>query len=104
MEINTSRVYRSLETNLKIVGIDLFDLLICLLLSGVMNLIFGGTFLGIYIVFIFPGIVLSILHFGKRNKPEGFLKHYLRWMIMDEFLSAGQASKNRKKRKGKIYE
>ena len=103
MKLDTSKVYRNLETSLKIAGIDIFDLLASLLFSGVMNLFFGESPLGIYFVFILPSIVLIILYFSKKNKPEGFLRHYLRWLILPEYLSAGKESKTSKKRKEKIY-
>ena len=88
---------------MKIVGFDTFDLLACLLLSGIMNLLFGGSSFGIYFVFVFPGVILGILYFGKKNKPEDFLKHYLRYLMLPEYLSAGKTSKDSKKRKGRIY-
>ena len=101
MELETSRVYRNLEMKLKIAGFDAFDFLLILLFSGIMNLIFGGTALGIYFVFILPGLIMAVLYFGKRNKPEGFLKRFIRFYFLPACFKAGESENQR--RKEKIY-
>ena len=99
--MDTSRVYRNLEKKLKIMGVDAFDLLLVLLVSGIMNLIFGGTALGIYLVFVLPSILMGILYFGKRNKPEGILRRFVLFFFLPSFFKAGRGRE--KERKEKIY-
>ena len=101
MEMMTSRVYRNLETRPKIAGIDAFDFLLVLLFSGIMNLIFGGTALGIYLVFVLPTILMGILYFGKKNKPEGILRRFILFTLLPSFFKAGRGRE--KLRKEKIY-
>ena len=99
MELFTSRVYRNLEMKLKIAGFDAFDVLLILLFSGIMNLIFGGTALGIYFVFILPGLIMAILYFGKKNKPDGFLERFVRFYFLPAFFKAGGSDNQRHKEK-----
>jgi hypothetical protein len=82
-------VHRKLDARLKIAGCEAPDLLAVLLFAAVMNLIFGQTFLALPMVIIFPSILLLILFFGKRDKPDGFLIHLLRFHITPGFYSAG---------------
>lgn len=103
MELESSRVYRNLEMRLKVAGIDTFDLLLALLFSGVMNLIFGGTALGLYFVLFLPALILGILHMAKRNRPDKFLEHCLRYYFLPAYWSAGRKSLHSEKRKKKIY-
>ena len=90
-----SKVYRNLENRLKIGGIDSLDLFLALFMSGVMNLIFGRSVLGFWMVFVLPVLALGILHFAKRNKPEKLLKHFFKWILLPVFLSAGRGRKQR---------
>ena len=56
------------------------------------------------LVFIIPILLLIILYFGKKNKPNGFLVHLIRFYITAGFYSAGQDSKYLNNLKEKIYE
>lgn len=104
MDLKTSTIHRRLETHIKIVGMDLFDLLFVLLFSAVMNLIFGSSAIGIFMVFVVPAIFAMALFLTKRNRPEQYLLHLLRFHLMPGYFSAGADGKFEELRKKKIYE
>jgi len=104
MDLNSSRIYRKLDAKWRIGGVELPDLLFVLIFAAAMNLFFGRTILVIPLVFIIPILLLIILYFGKKNKPNGFLVHLIRFYITAGFYSAGQDSKYLNNLKEKIYE
>lgn len=101
-ELRTSTVHRNLDAKLKVVGMEAHDLLFVLLFASVMNLIFGKTGLAIYLVFLLPSLMAVVLFFAKRNKPDRFLPHLLRYHLQPGFYSAGEEPKNRDAMKVKI--
>ena len=103
MEIQMSKVYRNLETRLKIGSVDVFDLLLILLFSGVMNIFFGGTALGIWMVFVLPGILLLTLYFSKRGRPDKFLERFIRFYFLPPYLKGGKGELNYQKRSQRIW-
>ena len=103
-ELDTARIYRNLESKLKIGGFESLDLILALFSSGIMNLIFGGSDIAFYFVSIPPILILGIAWFGKRNRPEGFLRDAIRYYFLPHYLSAGKKSENHKFRRRKIYE
>lgn len=102
MELSSSRVHRRLDAKLRIMGLEAHDLLFVLLFASVMNLIFGQTALAIYLVFILPGVMLIVLYLSKRNRPDKFLIHWLRYKLTPGSYSAGNVGQNESKRKRKI--
>jgi hypothetical protein len=103
MSIDTSTVHRRLDSKVKIVGLELYDLLFVLLFAAVMNLIFGQTAIGTLMVFIIPLVMAAILFLVKRNKPDGFLVHFLKFHLESGFLSAGSVGNKNLNRGQKIY-
>jgi hypothetical protein len=103
MDLNSSNVHRRLDAKLKIVGLEAHDLLFVLLFAAIMNLIFGQTPLGTIMVFIVPSIMAGTLFVAKRNKPEGYLAHLIKFHIEPGHMSAGAIGKNEFKRLRKIY-
>lgn len=75
---------------MKIVGMEVHDLLFVLLTASVMNLVFGRTFLALYLVFLLPSVMAAVLFFAKRNQPERYLIHLLRYVTSPGFYSAGE--------------
>ena len=90
MELNTSTVQRNLDAKLKIGNIEAFDLLIALIFGAVMNLFFGDTVLELPLVIGAPVLILAVLCFSKRGKPEKFLPHLIRFYLEPGFFAAGE--------------
>lgn len=91
-ELKSSTVHRNLDARLKIVGMEVHDLLFILLFASVMNLLFGRTALAIYLVFLFPLALATVLFLAKRNQPDKYLIHLFRFYMSPGFYSAGEAS------------
>lgn len=94
MKLNQSIVHRKLDSKLKIVGLEVHDLLFVLLFAAIMNLIFSQTAIGFYLVFVVPSIMATILFIAKRNKPDGFLVHAIRYFSSSGAFSAGEDGKH----------
>lgn len=88
--LRTSTIYRRLETKLQIMGLEAHDLLFTLLFAAILNLFFGQTDFGTYLIFTLPPLLIFILYFGKRGKPEGHLNHFLRFYLTPGFYSASK--------------
>jgi hypothetical protein len=101
-EIRSSVIHRNLDAQLKVVGLEVYDLLFVLLFASVMNLIFGRTALALYLVFILPIVMALVLFVVKRDKPERFLIHWARYYLSPGFYSAGETSMAEVKRKTRI--
>jgi hypothetical protein len=71
-----------------------------LILSAILNLFQLPPVLVIGL----PGIALTTLYLGKRNKPDGFLIHLVRYYMTPGHYSAGALSKHGEKLESKIYE
>jgi hypothetical protein len=80
-------------------GLEALDLILVLLLASINNLIFGGSFLAVWLVFILPVLLALILFLAKRNKPDGFLVHAIKFSITPGSFSAGTIPKNNEKMK-----
>lgn len=94
MELKSSSVHRHLEVKWKIGPFEGLDLLIILIIASSMNLIFGNSRIGFYMVFVLPSILAIILYLGKRGKPEGYLFHLLKYLTSKgHFLAGSECSK-----------
>jgi hypothetical protein len=102
--LKTSTVHRKLDARLKIAGLEAPDLLAVLLFAAVMNLIFGQTALALPMVIVLPSLLLLILFFGKRDKPDGFLIHLLRFYITPGIYCAGDEGTNELLKRRRIIE
>lgn len=96
-DLDTSIVHRNLDAKLKIGGLEALDLLAVLIFSAIMGVFFDGGLWGFIFVFFFPITLLTLLYFIKRNKPEGFLKDFLRFSLARGFFSASEPMKNQNK-------
>ncbi len=103
MDLHTSSVHRKLDAKLKIVGLEAPDLLFVLIFAAVMNLFFGRTSLALPLVIVLPLIMLAVLYLGKRDKPDGFLIHLIRFYLTPGFFSAGEETKFEEKMKTPIF-
>ena len=103
-EMNSSKVHRKLDSRIKILWMDLEDLLIVLIFAAVMNLFFGQTRLSTVMVFILPGILEISLFLIKRNHPKDFFVHFLKFHMSPGIFLAGEPGIFEEKRRLKIYE
>lgn len=74
-ELFTSKVPRSLETKTKLFGFEIGDLLLIFINLSILNLIFGGSRLRYPIVWGTTLILLAIIYFVKRGRPDNFIQH-----------------------------
>lgn len=87
--LKTSRVHRKLDTRLKILGFEIMDLLAIMMLAAVNNLILGRLKFAPVFVIVFPAILAAVLYIVKRDKPENYLLHLLRYLSSPGLYSAG---------------
>jgi hypothetical protein len=85
---------------MKVGGMEALDLIGVLIFAAVMNLFHLPTIL----TFAIPASALATLYFGKRNKPDGFLIHLLRYYLTPGVYSAGAPTENGEILYRKIYE
>lgn len=97
MEYRESTVHRKLDAKIKIGGMEAPDILAVLIFASTMNLFFGHTSLSVIFVIVLPAILLSILYFGKRGKPDDYLIHLVRFHLTKGFFAAGNDQTNREK-------
>lgn len=102
--LDQSKVHRNLDGQIKVMGLEAPDLILVLLVAAVMNLFFGQTNFVLITVFGIPSILLLILYFGKKGKPENYLIHLLRYMASPRFYSAGESSQKTEQMRQRFYE
>ena len=100
MELQRSTVHRGLDIRMKIAGMEAIDLIATLILAASLNIFQLPSF----IVIGLPAAALMTLYFGKRNKPDGFLIHLIRYYLTPGYYSAGKLSQLGEKLESKIYE
>jgi hypothetical protein len=89
LNLKTSMVHRKLDAKFKVGGIEATDLLAVLILAALMNLIFGRLSIGPIFVFVLPGALFAALYAAKRDKPDGFLAHLIKFYLSPGELHAG---------------
>lgn len=87
--LKTSRVHRKLDTRLKILGFEIMDLLAIMMLAAVNNLLLGRMSFAPVFVIVIPAIMAAVLYIVKRDKPENYLIHLLRYLSSPGLYSAG---------------
>lgn len=100
MTLNRSTVHRGLDVRMKVGGLEALDLIATLILTAALNVFQLPTLL----VLGLPSILVVVLYFGKRNKPDGYLQHLIRFYLTAGHFSAGQQSQWREQIEHKIYE
>ncbi|MFP5519915.1 MAG: hypothetical protein ACLGGX_08425 [Bdellovibrionia bacterium] len=83
-------MHRKLDARLKILGFEIMDLMAVFMLAAVSNLLLGQMPFAPVFIFLIPTILAVILYFAKRNKPEGYLVHLLRYISTPGLYSAGE--------------
>ena len=88
MAIKSTPVSRCLDKKMILFGFEVPDLLAIFLVLSILNFMFGGTDLKIFLVWI-PSLALAgLLRFSKRGKPENYLIHWARYQIRPGIISA----------------
>lgn len=87
-ELLTSKVPRSLETKTKLFGMEVSDLLLIFINLSVLNLVFGGSRLRYPIVWGSTLLLLGLIYFVKRGRPENFIQHAIEHLARSPVLFA----------------
>jgi hypothetical protein len=85
--IEMSKVSRSLDRKTLILWLEITDIFALVTVCSVLNLLFGGTPLKLYLVYVPTAILGLTLILTKRGKPEGFLMHFLKFHLRPKHLS-----------------
>lgn len=93
-----------MDAKFKIGGLEALDLLVTLIFGASMNLFFGSTALEIPLVIGGPVLIITVLYFGKKGKPENFMIHLIRFYLEPGFFSSGEEPKKNLQMRRKIYE
>lgn len=100
--LSISKTYKGLTVTMKIGGFEAFDLIICLLLAAVSNLVLGRTALAPLFIIVFPTAALVALYLVKRGKPEGYVFHLLKYILTPGHYSTAYFSEDEEKRRRRI--
>ena len=87
---------------MKILGFELQDLLLVMIFASIMNVLCSGTFLYFYMTYLLPALAALVLLFIKRNNPDGYLIHLIRFYLRPGVFSAGATPKNYSKLQSKF--
>ena len=101
-ELRSSTVHRNLDSKIKIVGMEVYDLILVLIFAATMNLLFGRTSFAFVFVIVIPGILGLSLYFIKRNKPDGYLQDYFRYHLSPGWYAAGERTDDFEKKPRRI--
>lgn len=77
----TSTTNRQLQRSIKLAGFEIFDLLVIFSYLSVFSLLLGSSSLKIPIAWGGAVFIALLLFFTKRNKPENYLIHKLRFWL-----------------------
>lgn len=85
--LEMSKVSRSLDRKTLIMWLEITDIFALVTFCSVLNLVFSGTGLKLYFVFL-PTLVLGVtLVIAKWGKPEKFLIHFLKYHLQSKHLT-----------------
>ena len=102
-ELKSSTIHRNLDSKIKVVGMEVYDLILVLIFAATMNLIFGRTGFAFLFVIVIPGLLGLVLYFVKRNKPDGYLADYFRYHLSPGWYPAGEEIADLETKPRKIY-
>ena len=88
MALKTSTLYKCLHKKPLVFGFELIDLFVLCLLLAVLNLVFGGMPYKFFFTWV-PTLALAVtVRIIKEGKPEGYLKHLLKFWLSSRNYSA----------------
>ncbi len=90
MSLDRSVVHRNLDSKIKFLGMELFDVIGVGAFASIMNLIFGQTNIAGVMVFGLPALLSVIIYLGKKGKPERFLQDYIRFSVLPGVFCVGE--------------
>ena len=85
--LDVTTVNRSLDRKTTIMWLEMTDIFVLVTICSLLNLVFGGTFLKTYLVYLPTFFLALVLILSKRGKPENFLAHYLSYLLRPKALS-----------------
>jgi hypothetical protein len=88
MALKSTPVSRCLDKRLKLLGLEIPDVLLVFITLSVLNFLFGQTNMKLLLVWCPPLILGFVLYFGKRGKPENYLIHWIRYQVLPGHFSA----------------
>jgi hypothetical protein len=84
--LETTNVSRSLDRKSTILWLEITDIFFVVTFCSVLNLLFGGTSVKAYFVYL-PTLILTLtLILTKRGRPEKFLLHLLSFLVQPRHL------------------
>lgn len=99
MDLTTSKTFRCLDRKAKIMGFELFDVLMIGIVLSAMNLLTGNVPYRFLVTWT-PALTLAgVLWVGKRGKPENYLLHLVRFYLGPNYYCAFKETKNKWKKK-----
>jgi len=99
MDLVTSKTFRCLERKAKILGFEIFDVLLLGITLSVMNLFVGEIPYRLLVTWAPASLLAGVLWFGKRGKPENYLLHLIRFHLSPNYYCAFKEAKNKWKKK-----
>lgn len=88
-DLLVSTTNRNLERKILIFGFEIFDTLIIAIVLSTLNFLFKNISYKIPIIWGGTFLFSLILYFSKRNKPENFLIHKIRYWFNPAIFYAG---------------
>jgi hypothetical protein len=88
MALKTTQISRCLDKKLQIAGYEIPDLLAIFFLLSLLNFLFGRTDMKIVLVWLPTILLATVLRIGKRDKPDNYLIHLVRFHLRRKQLFA----------------
>jgi len=85
--LELSKVSRSLDRKTLILWLEITDIFAVVTFATVLNLIFGGMGMKLYLVYLPTAVLTATLILAKRGQPDGFLVHFLRYHLQPKHLT-----------------
>lgn len=86
--LEQNKVSKSLDRKLLIMGFEVPDLLVIFLLLSILNFFFGSSSYQLFLVWLPPALVALVLKIAKKNKPDNFLLHFIRYWVSPGIIKA----------------
>jgi hypothetical protein len=90
MALDRSVVHRNLDSKVKIMGMELFDIITVGAFASTMNLLFRETPMAALMVFGLPVLLSLVIYFGKKGKPDRYLQDLIRFSIFPGVFCVGE--------------
>jgi hypothetical protein len=93
MALNSTPVTRCLDQKFRILGFEVLDLLAIFLLLSVLHLLFGDLGSQVIMIWLPSSAFALVLWIGKRNKPDNYILHWIKFYIKPGVINAFDESK-----------